>query len=70
MELDKAQSIVDLQGDLWCPRVRCELGYGCRTTSSRCVHFLAEQCVTEFLKETEWSGNTMPRTWEAKRVKP
>ena len=45
------QAIVNPEGALWCLRVRCELGYGCHTTSSRCVHFLAEECVAEFLEQ-------------------
>jgi len=51
MELNCAQAIVDPEGDLWWLRIRFELGYGFHITSSRCVHFLAEQCVAEFLEQ-------------------
>ena len=51
MELNDAQTIEDPEGDLRCLRVRCELGYGCHATNSRCVHFLAEERVAEFLEQ-------------------
>ena len=51
MELNDAQTIVDPASDLRGLRVRCELGYGCHTTSSRRVHFLAEECVAELFEQ-------------------
>lgn len=51
MELDDAKTIVDLEGNLRYLRVRCRLNYGCHVTSSRGVHFLAEERVAEFLEQ-------------------
>ena len=51
MELNDTQTIVDPAGDLWCLCVRCELDYGCHVTNRRRVHFLAEECVAEFLEQ-------------------
>ena len=50
MELNDAQSIQDQQA-ISGAFIRCRLDHGCHTTSSRGVHFLAEEFVAELFDQ-------------------